>query len=48
MLTAKEMQNRYKLAEKAGIPITNYGIAIAKLHGILERVTEIFKKHPMV
>ena len=37
MLTEKEMQHRYREAEEEGIPITNYGILIAFLHGILRR-----------
>ena len=32
------VQNRIKKALRAGVPITNYGIAIAKLQGILERI----------
>ena len=32
------VQNRMKKALRAGVPITNYGIAIAKLQGILERI----------
>ncbi len=37
MLTEKEMQYRYRKAEEEGVPITNYGILIAFLHGILRR-----------
>ncbi len=37
MLTDKDNLRRYQKAEKAGISITNYGIAIAKMQGILER-----------
>ncbi len=37
MLTEREMLHRYKTAKAAGIPITNYGVAIAHLHGILDR-----------
>ena len=32
------VQSRIKKALRAGVPITNYGIAIAKLQGILERI----------
>ena len=32
------VQNRVKKALRAGVPITNYGIALAKLTGILDRV----------
>lgn len=37
MLNEKEMQYRYRYAQEAGVPITNYGLAIAYLHGILQR-----------
>ncbi|MCI8292505.1 MAG: [FeFe] hydrogenase H-cluster maturation GTPase HydF [Hespellia sp.] len=42
MLNEREIQYRMRCAEDAGIPITNYGIAIAYIHGILERSIEIF------
>jgi predicted GTPase len=32
------VQSRIKKALRAGVPITNYGIAIAKLQGILDRI----------
>lgn len=37
MLNEREMKSRIYSAEESGVPITNYGIAIAKMHGILER-----------
>jgi len=37
MLTEKEMRYRARLCADAGVPITNYGTAIAFLHGILSR-----------
>ena len=37
MLNDKEVRHRTRLATAAGIPITNYGIAIAHIHGILTR-----------
>lgn len=40
MLGEREMQYRLKCAEDEGIPITNYGIAIAHMNGILSRSTE--------
>lgn len=40
MLTEREMQYRYKCAVDQNIPITNYGIAIAYMHGILQRTVE--------
>lgn len=38
MLSDTEVALRFEAAEKAGVPMTNYGIAIAKMNGILERV----------
>ena len=37
MLNEKEMQYRAKAAKAAGVPMVNYGIAIAKMNGILDR-----------
>ena len=37
MLNQKEMNNRIREAERRGVPITNYGLAISKLHGYFER-----------
>lgn len=42
MLNDREMQYRLEAAKSAGVPMTNYGIAIAKMNGILERSLEIF------
>ena len=42
MLTGREMRFRRRCAEAAGVPFTNYGIAIAKLKGILERALSPF------
>ena len=41
-LNEREMQYRLKCAEDQGIPISNYGIAIAHMQEILERSTAIF------
>lgn len=43
MITDREIKERQKLAKSQGIPMTNYGVAIAYINGILERSTEIFK-----
>lgn len=43
MLNEREMVYRYKCAEDQGVPITNYGIAIAHMHGILKRSVEPFE-----
>ncbi len=37
MLNEKEMQHRNQVALKQNVPMTNYGIAIAYMHGILKR-----------
>ena len=42
MLNEKEMQSRIKKANDVGIPMVNYGIAIAHMHGILKRSLEVF------
>ncbi len=42
MLNAREMRYRVQCAVDQGIPITNYGILIAYLRGILERSVEPF------
>ena len=44
MLTEREMQYRIRQAEDAGVPITNYGMVIAHVHGILSRSLEPFKQ----
>ncbi|MDX9701632.1 MAG: [FeFe] hydrogenase H-cluster maturation GTPase HydF [Candidatus Auribacterota bacterium] len=42
MFNRREMLNRILLAESQGVPITNYGIAISYLQGVLQRTTEPF------
>lgn len=42
MLGEREVRYRMKCAVDSGIPFTNYGIAIAHIHGILKRCLEIF------
>ncbi len=44
MLTETEMKHRMAKAAEQGVPMVNYGMAIAAMHGILERSLEIFKK----
>lgn len=41
-LNDKEMKYRINLAKDAGVPITNYGMCISYMNGILERSIEIF------
>lgn len=42
MLNEAEMKRRMENAEEQGVPIVNYGIAIAGMHGILKRSLELF------
>jgi hypothetical protein len=42
MLNEREVRHRMQCAVEAGVPITNYGIVIAYMKGILERSVEIF------
>ena len=42
MITRKQLISRLKPAIDAGIPITNYGMAIAYVHGIYNRAIEPF------
>ena len=37
MLNTAEMEHRINKALKQNVPIVNYGIAIAHIHGILKR-----------
>lgn len=43
MVTRKQLQNRVKQIIDAQIPISNYGMVLAYLTGILERSTQIFQ-----
>ncbi|MGM0567224.1 MAG: [FeFe] hydrogenase H-cluster maturation GTPase HydF [Bacteroidota bacterium] len=42
VITRKQIINRLKPAVDAGIPVTNYGMAIAYMHGIYHRAVEPF------
>jgi len=42
MLNPREMRYRQRLASEAGVPMTNYGVLLAKVHGILDRTLEPF------
>jgi [FeFe] hydrogenase H-cluster maturation GTPase HydF len=42
--TRKQLFNRTNLAVKAGIPISNYGMAIAFMTGVFNRSIQIFNK----
>lgn len=42
MLTPTEMRRRVLECKRRGVPITNYGVAISKVNGVLERVLKPF------
>lgn len=42
MINRREMLHRIKQAKKAGVPIVNYGVLLAFVHGILERALKPF------
>jgi hypothetical protein len=42
MLTRKHMLSRLARAERQGVPMTNYGVAISLLQGVLGRALECF------
>lgn len=42
MINEREMQHRIRQAIDANVPITNYGICIAQIHGILKRSLKPF------
>ena len=42
MLNETEMKNRIKAAKEQHVPVVNYGVAIAHIHGILKRSLELF------
>jgi predicted GTPase len=45
VITRKQLINRLKPAVDAGIPVTNYGMAIAYVHGIYNRAVAPFLKN---
>ena len=44
MVTRTQILNRLEKLIEKGVPVSNYGLAIAYCNGIFERVTEIFRK----
>jgi hypothetical protein len=44
MITRKQLHNRLHSAIKAGVPVTNYGMAIAYVQGIYNRAIAPFVK----
>ncbi len=45
MLNDKEMKHRISSAKEQGVPVVNYGVAIAQMHGILKRSLEVFPQY---
>ena len=43
MLSEREVRSRIEAAAGALVPMTNYGILIARMNGILERALEVFR-----
>lgn len=44
MVTSRQLRNRLKPALEAQVPVSNYGMTLAYIQGIFERVTKIGKK----
>ena len=44
MINSRAMVNRINFAAEANVPITNYGVVLAYVSGILDRAKEIFMK----
>lgn len=44
VMTETQMKSRLERAKEAGVPVVNYGIAIATMHGILDRSLEPLMK----
>jgi len=42
MLNRSEMLRRIKECQRSGVPVTNYGVAISKVQGVLDRVIRPF------
>lgn len=44
MLNSKTMQNRIAMCKDSGVSVTNYGVVLSYVNGILKRSMEIFEK----
>ncbi len=42
MITAKEIHRRIRESKERQVPISNYGILISKIHGVLDRIVSVF------
>ena len=47
MFNRQQLMSRIKKANIEGMPITNFGIAIAHLNGILDRVLSAFEEYSL-
>lgn len=45
MVNRRQMLNRLRVARSAGVPITNYGLLISHIKGILPRAIQVFDLH---
>lgn len=48
MLNEREMKSRIRHSSDSHVPMTNYGTAIAKMHGILDRALKPFSDNSLV
>ncbi|MDI3471822.1 MAG: hypothetical protein PWQ20_86 [Thermotogaceae bacterium] len=44
VMNRNSMMRRVRMSRRLGIPMTNYGVVISYMHGVLERATRIFFK----
>ena len=44
MVTRHQLWNRVETLKEAGVPVSNYGMTLAYLTGIFDRVTSFFTK----
>jgi len=44
VMNRNAMMRRVRMSKRLGIPMTNYGVIISYMHGVLERATRIFFK----
>lgn len=47
MVTRKQLQNRIRPFIERGIPVTNYGMALAYMHGVFRRTTKMLERKPV-
>jgi [FeFe] hydrogenase H-cluster maturation GTPase HydF len=47
MITRKQVLNRLRPFIDAGVPVTNYGMALAYMHGIFRRATKMLEREPV-